>query len=303
MAERRAWHRYAVQRSGNFERVLGEAGGKKKHLSGKAVDDGSVLPARLPDHPPQKGEEEYYAKRETPTGMHGEAVQSGEEAEHREDEAVSQDGRSVSPPVSILDGRPAFERVCQGESELDGAGLGGAGTREPGDASGIDAIGTFPICKSDEKPPAPPDVSYEATGLVLRDGLSYERWTEIGCTLQQMERSVAWWIGDWLLYGERCYGERCYQAVEETTGYKLDRIRNYAWVAEKVPDSTRVASLPWTMHREVAALEPEQQVEMLALAETQGLSTRELHEAVKPRAACAHEFEFRCKRCGAREAP
>jgi hypothetical protein len=47
-------------------------------------------------------------------------------------------------------------------------------------------------------------------------GLPFERWQSIGETLKQMERSVMWWLGDWLRYGERSYGEIYTQSIEET---------------------------------------------------------------------------------------
>ena len=41
------------------------------------------------------------------------------------------------------------------------------------------------------------------TGYCLPADLSYERWVEIGQTLQQMERSIQFWLGDWWDWGER----------------------------------------------------------------------------------------------------
>jgi hypothetical protein len=145
----------------------------------------------------------------------------------------------------------------------------------------------------------PEDASYGPTSLTLREGLSYERWQEIGATLQNMERSVAWWIGDWLNYGERTYGETYAQAVE-ATGMKTQTLLNYASVASRVDLPTRVDSLSWSHHREVAALEPPKQVALLARAEAEHLSTRELRQLVKgtePEEGCKHEWQ--CVKCGA----
>ena len=46
--------------------------------------------------------------------------------------------------------------------------------------------------------------------------LTFEEWTAIGNTLQQVGASLNWWIGDWLNYGERKWGEMYAQAVEVT---------------------------------------------------------------------------------------
>ena len=273
------------------DRVIGEGNRTKKHPSGHAVEDGAD-PVPLSDHPPMRvkspeegwpwsPQEEDDADRETTEGMHGEAVQPGEEAEHGQDEAVSKDSGGERPSLHGMDGGPALKWLPPGESDLDRPELGSASAREPGPAHTIDATHTCQIGDSLEKAPALPDVSYEATGLVLRDGLSWERWTEIGATLQQMERSVQWWIGDWLNYGERAYGEKYAQAIE-TTGMKCQTLMNCAYVASKIDLPARVDSLSWTHHREVAALEPAEQVEWLAKAEAEHMTSRELHEAVRP---------------------
>lgn len=42
---------------------------------------------------------------------------------------------------------------------------------------------------------------FTPTGLNLPDDLSYNDWFEVGKFIARAHRAVAWWIGDWLLYG------------------------------------------------------------------------------------------------------
>lgn len=118
------------------------------------------------------------------------------------------------------------------------------------------------------------------TSLTLIDSLSQPDWEKIGEQLTLMEGAVQWWIGDWLNFGEKTYGET-YRAAAISTGYDDGYLQNLASVARKVESSHRCEDLKWTHHREIAALEPEQQVEMLAHARNGKLSVRDLRDKVK----------------------
>lgn len=123
-------------------------------------------------------------------------------------------------------------------------------------------------------------------GYVLPPGLPFERWRGIMETLQAMQRSVNWWAGDALRYGEDNYGEAAYQAVQDMTGKGDEALRQAVWVASKFPTpDTRVTALSWSHHRAVAELEPEDRQAMLREAVEEGLSTRELIARVKDRQA------------------
>lgn len=117
-------------------------------------------------------------------------------------------------------------------------------------------------------------------GMTLSEDLTFEEWSELGQQLQNMERSIMWWIGDWLRFGERKFGEEAAQAVQEKTGYGEDTVRVAVWVSERIDPVTRVTDLTWSHHREVAGLEPKEQVELLKIAKTEGLSTRDLKKRV-----------------------
>lgn len=127
----------------------------------------------------------------------------------------------------------------------------------------------------------PGDVS--PIGLILPDDLSFEQWSGIGSALQGVNRSLMWWIGDWLRYGERKWGEMYAQAVQET-GKAYDSLRAAKWVAETFDDTVRRrTNLSWGHHREAAALPAEEADDVLSQAERDGLSVRDLRSEVHRR--------------------
>lgn len=120
-------------------------------------------------------------------------------------------------------------------------------------------------------------------GYDLPSSLTFERWQEVGRTLQQMQRSVNWWAGDWLRFGEDRWGEAAYQAVQEITGNGDEALKQAVWVASKYPPSTRVPELSWSHHRAAAELEPDERQGLLEYAAREHLTTRDLIALVKER--------------------
>lgn len=80
-----------------------------------------------------------------------------------------------------------------------------------------------------------------------------------------------------MVHGETYFKERASQAVE-FTGLKLKTLQNYATVAEAVEKSRRRDSdlVDFSTHAEVASLSPKQQERILAKAEREGLTSREV---------------------------
>lgn len=103
-------------------------------------------------------------------------------------------------------------------------------------------------------------------GYDLPPGLPFERWCEIMDTLQTIERSVKWWVGDALLYGEAEYGQDAYQAFPDAfsgSPYAESTLRAAAWVSTAFPRGTRVDGVTWTHHRVVADLPHEDALPLL----------------------------------------
>lgn len=131
-----------------------------------------------------------------------------------------------------------------------------------------------------------PALSIEAftatpTGLIISNGdVPIEIWQAYGRAVRRVEGSIHWVIGDWLNYGERVYGEKFSQAIGETN-YDRETLRVDSWLASRIESVRRRTNLSWSLHREVGALEPDEQDHWLAIAEKEKLSTRKLRRAVR----------------------
>ena len=101
--------------------------------------------------------------------------------------------------------------------------------------------------------------------------LTLEQWILQGRRLGALGRGVAWWIGDWLRYGNAAYGEK-YVRAARVTGYDVQTLMNMAYVASRFDVSRRRESLSWSHHAELAAHDPEDQERWLDRVERDGLS-------------------------------
>jgi hypothetical protein len=122
--------------------------------------------------------------------------------------------------------------------------------------------------------------------------MSFADWVEQGRRLGLVGRSVGWWIGDWLRYGNATYGDR-YTRAARVTGYDNQTLMNMAYVASHIEPSRRRKTLSWSHHAEVAALEPVEQDRWLERAESDRLSVRCLREEMRREARVMKEAQER----------
>ena len=113
--------------------------------------------------------------------------------------------------------------------------------------------------------------------LVLPDGLSYHAWKGVGERILTIRGATQWWIGDWVLSGERCHPQVYSQALPD---YSLDTIRNYTWVASRIEPRRRRVELTFSHHQEVARLGESDQDRWLKYAVEHSLTTAELRAMV-----------------------
>ncbi|MDQ2882579.1 MAG: LmbU family transcriptional regulator [Actinomycetota bacterium] len=124
------------------------------------------------------------------------------------------------------------------------------------------------------------DLHVRRNGLSLPEDMPFDSWRELGCRVALVANCSAWWLGDWLVYGEEAYDDRYEQAIADTElGYQT--LRNYAWVARKLPMSRRRDTLSFGHHAEVAALPNEEQDAWLARAEQLSWSSNKLRRALR----------------------
>lgn len=105
----------------------------------------------------------------------------------------------------------------------------------------------------------------DPVGITVHKQLSFADWAGMGTWLEQIEKGIQWWIGDWMVYGEERFGEEAAQAVD-ATGWSIATLSQYRWVCQSVPRRNRRADLSFFHHREVAHLPPPEQKAWLAKA-------------------------------------
>jgi hypothetical protein len=106
--------------------------------------------------------------------------------------------------------------------------------------------------------------------LSLPDDLTLDGWVAASKSLETVERSHMWWIGDWLVFGGK-YGDK-YEAAAKSTGFKYGILANAASVARRFADfSLRSENLGWHHHKASAAIADDRFLaRLLALVELEG---------------------------------
>jgi hypothetical protein len=117
-------------------------------------------------------------------------------------------------------------------------------------------------------------------GLHLPPDLKLTDWRHIGHQILLIADSSAWWIGDWLVFGQKSYPERYRHAMQETS-LDYQTLKNYAWVARRFPLSSRRASLSFQHHIEVAAVPVPERDVWLDRAQHFGWSRNELRRQLR----------------------
>lgn len=115
------------------------------------------------------------------------------------------------------------------------------------------------------------------TSLTLPEGLSRKRWEEVGQTLRAMQRGVQFWVGDWLAYGESNFGEDAFAHLEQSD----KTLANWASTCRHIEPSRRREEVSYSVHAEVAPLEPEEQVNILEEAAREGWTVGQTRERVR----------------------
>lgn len=120
------------------------------------------------------------------------------------------------------------------------------------------------------------------TGLVVKGNPTFEQYAGYFTKLTQMGSSVAWAIGDMLLYGETRadWTEMYAQAVDETQK-SIDSLMSMRNVSKKYAEERRRPLLSWSHHRVLAPMPELDQDKWLDICEKEGLSVKQLQERLK----------------------
>jgi hypothetical protein len=117
------------------------------------------------------------------------------------------------------------------------------------------------------------------TALAIPDGMPITAWRNLGRQIFVITDSSAWWLGDWLIYGQAHYPDRYKHAIAETN-LDYQTLRNYAWVARRFPPHRRLEKLSFQHHAEVASLPEADQEQWLRQAEQHNWSRNELRRQI-----------------------
>lgn len=166
---------------------------------------------------------------------------------------------------------------------LPGDRISAFGVRSAGTASGRSAVRrrmSFGAEHSRDMFSAGLNIPAERTRLKLPGDLPLEDWCRLGAKILAVSDSSAWWIGDWLIFGQEHYEDRYRRAMRETN-LDYQTLRNYAWVARKFAPSRRRDSLTFQHHMEVAGLPENEQEHWLDFAVRLKWSKNELRKQIK----------------------
>lgn len=165
------------------------------------------------------------------------------------------------------------------------AGKKSVGSLRQKDAgSGISGMSSTSLspATSDTDVTEPQEVSHIIairTGLHFSADTPYATWKALGAKLGARKSSACWWLGDWLLFGERAYGR--YDDAIGATGLDYQTLRNYATVSRRFPLSRRRDNLSFQHHAAVAALPDETQERWLNLAASNSWSLHTLRGEIR----------------------
>lgn len=139
-----------------------------------------------------------------------------------------------------------------------------------------------------------PGDSVHQNGLVLAGRTAeFDDWTQMGHSVARFNRWSRFALGDWLNWGAEMWpdGDLWAQAVEATpderyavasrvTGLKVETLRDYARVCERVPVGIRRTELGFSDHKPVAGLDPADQVIWLERMIQNGWDASQLKEEI-----------------------
>jgi hypothetical protein len=96
-----------------------------------------------------------------------------------------------------------------------------------------------------------------------------------------MQKNAPWWIGDFVLFGERRFGDDIYQAVPIWASESM--IGRYVAHSTKYKPTSRVSAASWTLHSMCAKYDPLLRKALLGHAVSNGMSADEFREYLRTR--------------------
>jgi hypothetical protein len=136
--------------------------------------------------------------------------------------------------------------------------------------AGVVGVPTLLPAPTDRRPAATTPVAWKPS-----ENIDVRDWVQIGRRLGTTTRCSQWWLGDWIRYGTARWGEK-YKEASRITGYDVQSLKNFAYVAGSIEMYRRRDDLTWSHHAEVSSLASDEQDKWLALAATEKMSVADL---------------------------
>lgn len=91
-------------------------------------------------------------------------------------------------------------------------------------------------------------------GLSLSSAMKFSEYYALGEKLAAIERLTPWYIGDFLVFGEKQFGEADYVAAESLFKLSINTLKRYKQVAQAFPATRRREQLSLEHHKAVLSL-------------------------------------------------
>lgn len=182
--------------------------------------------------------------------------------------------RRVRGKINALEQAPSLSL-----GELDSEIFGESEPRQP-EPQVVTEIVEVPTLAVDQQGRIPAGkFTLTRCGLIGEEEATQDEWEYLGVILRQLNVSIQWLIGDWLVYGQsRFPNDR--EEIARLLDLDLHTLDNYAWVARSVPYSLRKESLSFGHHALIAALPENEQSGWLEEAETHQWSVAALRSRI-----------------------
>lgn len=126
-------------------------------------------------------------------------------------------------------------------------------------------------------------VFFSEASLNLPEKLTIDAYRELTPHFARAHRCLMWWVGDYMLFGEKHFGEKLGEGtgILDSLGYAPLTLKQCLLVARSFPPDQRNPHLTFAHHVHVMGLSKKDRKFWLDKAEAENMNTRELKRAVE----------------------
>jgi N6-adenosine-specific RNA methylase IME4 len=124
--------------------------------------------------------------------------------------------------------------------------------------------------------------SLAETGLTVVGRPTFAGWQAAGDYIRCVHKASGWWLADWIVYGDsRLEWKELIDAEMGIDQLTDQTVREYRYVANAIPASSRLDGVSFALHQVCASLTPKQQRKLLAQAKDEGWTLQDMRRAVR----------------------